>query len=144
MAWGICLLFSEPLFECQSCQHIDTTVHCRSRSVGDVPHPWCAKPWFCTKIHLAEHGYPWQRYELLQTWGPPRALRVRKPQRKRIQNTLDLVDPPETPCSSALEEAFGEYLDCSTQRESEVFRFHIVCFLTAACFLGGICSFSQL
>lgn len=79
---------------------------------------------------------------MLQVWGPPSALRVRKPQRGQIRNSLDLVDPPETPRSSVLEEGFGECPDCDTQRESEVFRFHIVCFLTAACFLGGICSFS--
>lgn len=123
-------------------QHIDTTVHRHSRSVAEVPHPCCAKPWSCTKIHPDECRYLCWRSKPLWAWGPPSALRLRKLQRGQIPNSLDLVDPPGTLRSSVLEEGFGECLDCNTQREPEMFRFHVVCFLTAACFLGGICSFS--
>lgn len=42
VAWGICLLFSEPLFLMSECQHINTRVPCCSGSVVEVPHPWCA------------------------------------------------------------------------------------------------------
>lgn len=135
MAWGIHLFFSEPLFGWQW-QHIDTTVLRNSRGVVEVPHPRFAKLWSCTKINLYECRYSCQRYELLWAWGPPSAVRVRKLQRGQIQNSLDLVDPPGTLCSSVLEEGFGECLDYSTQWESGVFRFRVVLFSHCCLFPG--------